>query len=134
VNISDQFPEIEILLAQDGPESVLKERTLPPVPVIEFHHVSREKPSHESGNSRVACPEKEMGMIGHESPGQAGRPGFGKKLGHSLDQIVPVPVITEYLSTLDPPDDDMLKYPGRVQSGCSRHGSGQYHGHFFTVN
>ena len=125
MDVADEFLQIEIFLAQYGFEAVLKQGAVATVPVIEMDHISRQQPSHEGGKSRVPRSQKKMGVIGQKGPGQAGGTGFWKKKGHPLDQIVPVPVVPEYFSTLDTPDDDMLKHPGRVYSGCSRHGPAQ---------
>jgi len=62
-----------------------------------------------------------MGMIGHEDPPQACSPGFGNYLAQPFGEAVPIGIIIEYPSPLNPPDDDVMDGTGSVYSRPSWH-------------
>ena len=47
MDVTNQFPEIDVFLADDGFVAVLKKLPVPPVPPIEIDHIPCQKPSHQ---------------------------------------------------------------------------------------
>jgi hypothetical protein len=58
-----------------------------------------------------------MGMIGDEYPCIAGCLGLGQEFCESLKEIFPILVVSEYLTTLYPPDHDVMQYTGSIEPG-----------------
>ena len=46
---------------------------------------------------------------------------FPQQTRESLDKILPVRVIYEYLFALDPSNDDMMQRPGSIYASSERH-------------
>jgi hypothetical protein len=49
-----------------------------------------------------------MGMIREEYPPITARLGFMKQLSQTIKEVLPILVVSKYLSTLYPPDHDMV--------------------------
>jgi len=62
-------------------------------------------------------------MIWDEHPCVTGSFSLGEEFQKALEEILPVPVVYEDLSTLYTPDHDVVQDTGRVQAGLSRHSS-----------
>ena len=81
---------------------------------IKADSVARKEPSHERGKSNEPGPQKEMGVIRDEHPCVTGGFRFRKEIQKALQEILPVPVVHENLSTLDTPDHNVVQDTGRV--------------------
>jgi hypothetical protein len=55
-----------------------------------------------------------MRMVIHQHPCATGCLGLGQEFGQTFEHILPIFIIHEYLSTLDPPDHDVGQDTGRV--------------------
>ena len=62
-------------------------------------------------------------MIWDEGPRVTGSFSLGQELRKTLKEILPVPVVYEDLSTVYPPDHDVVQNTGGVESALSRHAS-----------
>ena len=91
------------------------------VAAVKAHSISRKEPPHYRGKGSESCSKKEMGMIRDEHPCVTGSFTLREEFRKALQKILPVPVVYEYLSTLDTPDHDVLQKTGRVQAGLSWH-------------
>jgi len=49
-----------------------------------------------------------MGMVANKRPGITRRPGLRQKLRKTIQDILAIIIIYEYLSTLYPPDHDVM--------------------------
>jgi len=90
------------------------------VAAVEADGVSRKQPSHERGKGDKPGSKEEMGVIGKEHPCVTGGLGLGQKFRRTRQEILPIPVVYEDLSTLNTPDHDVVQDTGRVQAGLSR--------------
>jgi hypothetical protein len=61
-------------------------------------------------------------MIGDEHPCLTGRFPLGQKFGKVREEIVPVPVVQEFLLGLDLSDHDVVQNSGQGQAGLSQRG------------
>ena len=86
------------------------------VPAVEADHVAGQQPSHHRGDGNLAGAHKEVGVVWQKRPGIAGGFSLQKKTSETLEKILPVPGISEDLSTLDPPDHDMVKNTGSIKA------------------
>jgi hypothetical protein len=72
VNITDQFFEICIFLANNGFVPILKKLAVSSMSAIETHCITGKQTPHEGGNGSIPGPEQEMSMIGQKGPRIAG--------------------------------------------------------------
>jgi hypothetical protein len=54
MNVTDQLPKIDLLIADNGVITVLKEMPMSKMPKVVGHSVAGEEPSHEFGKTRRA--------------------------------------------------------------------------------
>ena len=64
MDVTNQFPEIDVFLADYGFISVLKKLPVPLVPSIEIDHIPCQKPSHQGREPCTPRSEQKMGMVG----------------------------------------------------------------------
>jgi hypothetical protein len=69
MDITGQFQQIRILLADDGFIPILEQMAMPLVPSVEINRIARQKLSHAPGKALRSCPHQQMKMILHERPG-----------------------------------------------------------------
>ncbi len=60
-------------------------------------------------------------MIGHMSPGIAGRLRLWEQIAKPIDEVVSVGVIFENRPSLDSTNDNVLQCSGGIYSGLERH-------------
>ena len=60
-------------------------------------------------------------MVREERPCVTGGLSLGQELSQAVQHIFPIFIIREYLSTLYPPDHDLVQDTGRVQASLSWH-------------
>ena len=63
-----------------------------------------------------------MGVVRDEHPRVTVRLSLGQDSCQTIQEIPSIPVVYEYLSTLYPPDHDVMQHTGRVQPRLSWHG------------
>ena len=117
MNIPHQFKQISIFLTEDGFIPILKELSASFVPVIEINSISGQESSHQGGDRHAAGSEKKMGMIGNKRPCKTGCFCHGQEFFQTCQKIFPVVIVFKYLSSLDPPDDDVMQHPRGIKSG-----------------
>jgi hypothetical protein len=86
------------------------------VPAVKADRVSRKEPSHQGSQRNFAGSGKEMGMVGNENPGITCRLGLREQFCEAAEEIFAILVVSEDLSTLYPPDHDVMKNCGCVES------------------
>jgi hypothetical protein len=57
-----------------------------------------------------------MGVIRDQYPPITGRLAFRKQLSQTIKEVLPILVVSKYLSTLYAPDHNVMKNTGSVQS------------------
>ncbi len=63
MDVTNQFPEIDVFLADDGFIAVLKKLPVPLVPSIEIDHIPCQKLSHQDREPCTPRSEQKMGML-----------------------------------------------------------------------
>ncbi|MBP1742569.1 MAG: hypothetical protein H6Q48_4862 [Deltaproteobacteria bacterium] len=88
---------------------------------VEGHCVSGEQTAHQRGDGHETCLQEKMRVIRKESPCKTSGLSSGNQVGETIQEILPVRVIAEYLPAFNPSDDDVMKRAGCVYSGFSGH-------------
>lgn len=122
VDITHQFKPIEIILADDRFEPVLEKMAMAFVPQIERDGIPGKQALHHSADRSGAGPQQQVKVIGDEHPRVTGGGGLGENRPEPRDEIVTVPIVGEYLSSLDTAADDVVQSAGCVYAGLSGHG------------
>ena len=89
-------------------------------PVIS-HSVPRQESTHKTGQRGATGPKDEMDMIWHKHPRKAGRVGFNHKRTQAVKEGFAIQIVLEKSLSFDPADHQMVKPPGKVYPGLSRH-------------
>ena len=121
MNVTDQFQQIGILIADEGFEPALVKVTRTVVAEIEVKRIPGEQSSHERRKAGFAWSEKEVKVIGQQRPGKAFGAGLNKELGKTAKESPPVGIVAEDVATVYAADDYMLQKAGNVDSGGSWH-------------
>jgi hypothetical protein len=118
VDITDQLKEIGIFLA--GPIYIDSGRdgAMSPVATVVGDGVTGEKSSHHRGDRNPACPKQEVNVIRKQDPGIAGSAGLGINASQAIHKSMPILVILEDSSEIDPPYNDVMQSTGSVDTGC----------------
>jgi hypothetical protein len=62
-----------------------------------------------------------MSVIGHQSPGVAGRPGFRQDICQPLEKLIAIVVVAEDRAPLDSSDNDVVKRTGGIYACFTWH-------------
>ena len=71
--------------------------------------ISGQKSAHEIGQSKWSAFDQDMGMIGHEGPGENAGFRLGGKLAQTGDKILTVFFIIHNRSALNSPNNHMVQ-------------------------
>ena len=121
MNIADQLKQIGIFLAEDRFIPILEEVAMSPVATVVGDGVTGEKSSHYRCDRDRACPKQEVNVIRKQDPGIAGSGGLGKNVSQPIYKSIPILVILEDSSALDPSHNDVMQSTGSVDTGSSGH-------------
>ena len=116
MDVSDQFQQIRIFLAQDRFIAILKQMSAPAVAAIETNRVSGQKPPHYRAKRRAAGSGEDMEMIGNKRPSIAGCFCFRQDVAEAVDKIVPVLVVYKYPPPFYPTTNDVVQRSWSVYS------------------
>ena len=122
MNVTDEFDEIGVFLAENRLIAVLEELTVTVMSLIEDDRVTGEEAGHDRMEGNRARLQEQMGVIAEERPCVTGGVGVGEYLLHSFDKAVLVDIITEDQSPLDAADNDMVEHAFGVETAMAGHG------------
>jgi hypothetical protein len=89
------------------------------VPSIKTDGVARKESSHYRRKGDSSGSKPEMGVIWHEHPCVTVRFSLRQEFRQSIKEILAIPIVEKYLSTLCPPDHDMVQNTGYIQADFS---------------
>jgi hypothetical protein len=89
--------------------------------IIVGDRISGEESPHKFGETVPIAAEKDVGMIGHQSPCINTGSGLRGQIAHARHKLLPISVIDNDLSLFYPPDNHVVQGPGSVQPCMSRH-------------
>ena len=121
VDVTYQLKKIGVFFADYGLVTILEKMARTLMAKVEDNGITGEQSSHEYGKLCRMRTQQQMEVAGQERPGETSRPGLGKEFREPLHKQSTVIVIKEYVSPLDPSDDDMLKNVRYVYSCCAWH-------------
>jgi hypothetical protein len=79
------------------------------VSAVKGYGISGQKPSHHRGNGVGTCSQAKVEMVGQQGPSVAGGRGFQQNTPKPFQKTIPVTVIVEYLPTLYPSHNYVMK-------------------------
>jgi len=117
MNIANQFPQIGIFLTDNRFVPILKKLAVTFVPAVEADRVSSKESSHQPGKWYPTSAKKKMSMVRHQNPRIASGFRLRNKHGEAPQKILVIFRVHEYLTTLYPPDHDVVQHTGRIKTG-----------------
>ena len=87
---------------------------VPFVTPIESYCISGQQSPHHRGYRHGPSLQEEMCMIWDKCPGKTGSLGFPHVGIQSIQEVLPILVIFEDLSPINPPNDNVVQGTGRV--------------------
>jgi len=108
MDVTHEFLEVGILLADDGLVAVLKQVPDPSMPMIEGDGVPSQKPPHEGWEPARTAPEEEVRMVREQRPGVDGGPGRPADIPESSHESGPVDIVADNRPTFQAADDNMM--------------------------
>jgi hypothetical protein len=122
VNVPHQFPQIGVLLTQNGFVPVLKQMPMPVVPAIEGLSLTGQQPSHDRGDGHGSAFKQQVEMVGDQRPCIPWRMRFRQNEFQPLQKFIPIIVISEDLTPFNPPRHNMVYCTRRIDSCFAWHG------------
>jgi hypothetical protein len=116
MNVPDQFQKVGILLAQYGFIPVLEKLAMTAVASVEISRMARQYPLHHLADRHTARFQQKMNMVGNKRPGEARGFRLLKNPAESIQEIVSIFIVAEYVPTLYPPKYNMMKRSRSVNS------------------
>jgi hypothetical protein len=121
VDVADKFQEIGILLAENRFITVLKQMTMTIVSSVEGHSIARQESSHYRRYGYRACKKEEVDVGGDQGPTMTTCRGLFKNTTDTIEKIVTIFVIVEYLFPFYSSDNNMMNRSGSVYAGLTGH-------------
>lgn len=84
---------------------------------IKAHSIASKEPSHHCSKGSNSRSKQKMGVVRDEHPRITVRLSLRQEFCQAIEEIPSIPVVYEYLSTLYPPDHDVMQHTGRL-SAC----------------
>ena len=83
---------------------------MPPsaVTTVKIDSMASQQPSHNGGNRGEAGFQKQMEMIGKKRPGITGSLAFAKNIAQTLNKILTIGIIFEYIALFDTANNNMM--------------------------
>jgi hypothetical protein len=108
VDVTNQFQQVRLCLAEDRFIPVLEKMALPPVPQVETDGVARKQSLHYRRKGGCSCSEKKVKMIWNQCPGITGCVRLRQYLAQAVQKIISIRITQEDFSPCDSPCDDMV--------------------------
>jgi hypothetical protein len=123
MNVTDQFQEIGVLLAEDGLVSCGKQVADPFVPAIKEAGITGKDRAHDAGEGKSLCLDEEMEMVSHESVSvEAIRESFSSH-GQALDKSLKALFVLKDDLAVIAPGDDVIEGAGELNPRFAGHGA-----------
>ncbi|MEI6261372.1 MAG: hypothetical protein WCR46_15900 [Deltaproteobacteria bacterium] len=78
------------------------------MPPIELDGISRQKPSHDSGDRRKTSTQQKMQVVGYQRPCKTIGVRFNQHMAESVHKSIPVHIVKEDLAVLNSVYHDVM--------------------------
>jgi len=116
MNVTHQFQQIGIFLAQNRLVAVLEEVAMSSVSAVVPKGITGQKPSHDRGDGNGAGSKQKVKMAWNQRPSIAGCFGFFQDICESSQKIVTVCIVFEYSPFFNPPGHYVVESAWRIYS------------------
>ena len=89
MDITGQFKQIEVFLADDRLVAILKEMASSFVPQVEVDRVAGHQAPHTPGQGLFSGPNQQVKMVGHQGPGINGPTARPAQFRQPVDEVSP---------------------------------------------
>jgi len=110
MDVTNQFPEIDVFLADDGFLAVLKKLPVPLVASIEIDHIPCQKPYHQGREPCTPRSQQKMGMVGEKGPCVADGTCSGQQIGETIHHVIAVFIVSEDLPAFNAANPHVVDY------------------------
>ena len=121
MDVTDQFPEIRVLFADNGLVSVLEQMPVAAMPLVEGDGVPGKEAPHEPREPRGTTAEEHVSVIREDGP----RVDPGARLHSAIpeppQELDPIHFILNDVVLLYTPKDDVVECPWSIQTSLPRH-------------
>ena len=114
MDVTNQFAEINVFLADDEFIAVLKKLPVPLVPSIEIDHIPCQKSSHQGRQPCTPRSEQKMSMGGEKGPSVADGICSGQQIGETIHHVIAVSIVSEYLPAFNAANHYVVDYAGGI--------------------
>jgi hypothetical protein len=108
MNVTDQFQEVGIFLADYGLITILEKVALPFMPFVEIYGITRKESAHAPGQGFFSHLGKNMKMIGKQGPGVNSQGPRANQFIQTSNKVFAVFPARENGTSFDPPSHDMM--------------------------
>lgn len=121
MDIADQLKEIGLFFTKNGLVAILEKVARPSMAPIEVDGVPGKEFSHYCRYAHVPRPNKKMYMVAHEGKGIDGAGSVLYDVAESIQKLLPVEVINEEITLIDPPQHYVMEGSPCIQAGVTWH-------------
>jgi hypothetical protein len=121
MDVTDQFQQVSIFLAQNGFVAVLKQVTVPPVSQVKGNRIAGQKPEHYFRYRYLSGFKQQVKMVGDQGPRETSGFGFFDNMSQPFNKIIAVDGILKDCPTFDAAANDVMQGSGGVYACFSGH-------------
>jgi hypothetical protein len=121
MNVTDEFRQIGVFLAENGFVPILKELAVAAMPFVKRDRMTGKETGHHRVEGDCTGLHQDMGVVTEKRPRVTGSVCLVQYLPHPLDKTVLIDLITEDQSPLDAADDDVVEDAGGVETSMTGH-------------
>ncbi len=121
MDVTDQFQQVSIFLAQNGFVAVLEQVAVPPVSQVKGNRIAGQKPEHYFRYRYLSGFKQQVKMVGDQGPRETCGFGFFDNMSQSFNKIIAVDGILKDCPTFDAAANDVMQGSGGVYPRFSGH-------------
>ena len=121
MDVADKFPEVGVLLDDDGLVAILEEMPDPFMAAVVGPGITGEEPAQEPGEPLGSAPQQQVGMIREEGSCVERRAGGRRPRAEARDERLAILGIGHDLPPLLPAEHHMVQRAGSIESRLPGH-------------
>ena len=114
MDVTHQFQEIAVLLAEDGFVTILEQMPVAAMAAVVSCGMSGQQTPHHGGYWNAASAQQEMEMVGNQGPGVTAGIGLFNNSAQTVEEVASITIVGKNSALLDTANDDVVQGAGGV--------------------
>ncbi|BBO68849.1 hypothetical protein DSCA_27790 [Desulfosarcina alkanivorans] len=122
MNVSHQFQQVGIFLAQNGFVTILKQMAAAPVAPIVCRGMTGQQSAHDGRHGRITGTKQQMEMVRDQRPGKTACLRLRDNGFQAFKELVTIMIVIEDITATDSASNYMVQSARSIDSGLAWHG------------